>query len=222
MKLKNGDRLVMIGDSVTDMGRGPDGNGLSETAKNYGCGYPNVVAGLLGAIYPELTIRLTNVGNNGNRSRELKARWQHDVMDLKPDWLSILIGINDVWRQFDNPAIPEAHVLIDEYENTLRELVSKTKPILSGGLILMTPYYMEPNPQDWMRAKMDEYGAVCKKIAAEQGVYCVDLQAAFNKVLQYVHSSFIAWDRVHPNIYGATLIARELLKVLDFDFNHEP
>ena len=222
MKLKNGDRWVMIGDSVTDMGRGPDGNGLSETAKNFGVGYPNVVAGLLGAVYPELRIRITNVGNNGNRSCDLKARWQHDVMDLKPDWLSILIGINDVWRQYDNPACLQAHIHLPEYEATLRELVSKTKPILSGGLILMTPYYMEPNPQDWMRAKMDEYGAVCKKIAAEEGCYCVDLQAAFNDILRFYHSSFIAWDRVHPNIYGATMIARELLKVLDFDFNHQP
>ena len=221
MKLKNGDRWVMIGDSVTDMGRGPDGNGLSETAKNFGVGYPNVVAGLLGAVYPELRIRITNVGNNGNRSCDLKARWQHDVMDLKPDWLSILIGINDVWRQYDNPACLQAHIHLPEYEATLRELVSKTKPILSGGLILMTPYYMEPNPQDWMRAKMDEYGAVCKKIAAEEGCYCVDLQAAFNDILRFYHSSFIAWDRVHPNIYGATMIARELLKVLDFDFNHQ-
>ena len=222
MKLKNGDRWVMIGDSVTDMGRGADGNGLSETAKNFGVGYPNVVAGLLGAVYPELRIRITNVGNNGNRSCDLKARWQHDVMDLKPNWLSILIGINDVWRQYDNPTCLQAHIHLPEYEATLRELVSKTKPILSGGLILMTPYYMEPNPQDWMRAKMDEYGAVCKKIAAEEGCYCVDLQAAFNDILRFYHSSFIAWDRVHPNIYGATMIARELLKVLDFDFNHQP
>ncbi len=57
---------------------------------------------------------------------------------------------------------------------------------------------MEPNPQDWMRKRMDEYGAICKKLAAKHGCCLVDLQEVFNRYFEYRHSSYIAWDRVHP------------------------
>ena len=62
-----------------------------------------MVDALLGAVYPERMIRVINMGVSGNTTRDLKARWQTDVLDLKPDWLSIMIGANDVWRQYDSP-----------------------------------------------------------------------------------------------------------------------
>ena len=223
MKILDGQRLVFIGDSVTDMGRTRSGEEPSEGLfEPLGKGYPHVVSGLLNAFYPERLIRITNVGNSGNTSRDLKARWQRDVIDLKPDWLSVMIGINDVWRQFDTPQLPHLAVPPDEYESTLRELVGSTRPLLRGGLVLMTPYYLEPNKADAMRARMDVYGNICAKIARETGVIFVDLQAEFDKVLKYRHSAYIAWDRVHPNIYGATVIARAFLDAVGFDFNHRP
>ena len=223
MKLKKGDRLVFIGDSVTDRGRKRDNDAPSEGLfEPLGTGYPHVVSGLLNAVYPDEMVRITNVGNSGNNVRHLRDRWQKDVLDLNPDWLSIMIGINDVWRQFDVPQLPESHVLPDEYERILRELVVTTKPVLSGGLVLMTPYYLEPNKEDPMRKRMDEYGAICRKIAEDTGVIFVDLQEAFDKVLKYCHPNYIAWDRVHPNVYGATVIAKAFLKAIDFDYDHEP
>lgn len=223
MKLKAGQRLLFIGDSVTDRGRRRDtdtspSEGLFEPL---GTGYPHVVSGLLNAVYPDTLIRITNVGNSGNNVRNLRDRWQRDVLDLKPDWLSIMIGINDVWRQFDVPQMPERHVLPDEYESILGKLVADTKPLLSGGMVLMTPYYLEPNKQEPMRKRMDEYGEICRSIAQKNDVLFVDLQAAFDRVLKYCSPNYIAWDRVHPNVYGATVIAKEFLKVLDFDYNHE-
>lgn len=223
MKLKKDQRLLFIGDSVTDMGRtrgeaDAPSEGLFDPL---GKGYPHVVSGLLAACYPELNLRITNAGNSGNNIRNLKNRWQRDVLDRHPDWLSILIGINDVWRQFDLPQMPETHVPPDEYEKTLDSLVSQTVPLLSGGLILMTPYFIEPDKNDAMRTRMDEYGAACKRIAERRNVLFVDLQAAFDRMLRFRYSGFITWDRVHPNIYGATLIAREFLRIVDFDFEHE-
>lgn len=222
MKILDGQRLVFIGDSVTDMGRTRNGDAPSEGLfEPLGKGYPHVVSGLLNAFYPERLIRITNVGNSGNTVRNLKERWQRDVIDLKPDWLSIMIGINDVWRQFDVPQLPDPPVMPDEYRETLRDLVVRTKPLLAGGLVLMTPYFIEPNRSDLMRARMDEYGAICKEIAKETDVIFVDTQAEFDKILKYRYSAYITWDRVHPNIYGATVIARAFLKAVDFDFNHE-
>lgn len=222
MKLQNNQRLVFIGDSVTDMGRKRNTVEPSEGLFDpLGTGYPHVVSGLLNAVYPDVLVRITNTGISGNTVLDLKERWQRDVIDLKPDWLSIMIGINDVWRQFDTPQLPEKHVLPDVYEKTLRELVETTKPLLSGGLVLMTPYYIERDRSNAMRRRMDEYGDICRRIAADTGVIFVDTQAEFDKVLKYRDSNYIAWDRVHPNIYGATILAKAFLKAVEFDFDHE-
>lgn len=213
MKLEKNNKLVMIGDSVTDCERSrPIGEGLFGAL---GKGYVSIVDGLINATYPELQIRTVNVGTSGNTVLDLQARWQTDVIDLKPDWLSIMIGINDVWRHFDVPHQKERHVDIEAYEKTLRELVEQTRPLVKG-LVLMTPFYIEPNPQDAMRSKMDQYGAVVKQIAEETGSLFVDTQAAFEPVLQAYYPAYIAWDRVHPNNVGHTILAKAFLKAIDF------
>ncbi len=94
MKLQPRDKFVLIGDSVTDMSRArPAGQGLFNP---HGTGYPNVVQGLLTSVYPDYFINVVNMGVSGNTVRDLKARWETDVVALRPDWLSIMIGVNDV------------------------------------------------------------------------------------------------------------------------------
>jgi len=213
MKLEKNDKLVMIGDSITDCGRKqPVGEGLFEAI---GKGYVAQVDALLNTVYPELSLRVVNMGNSGNNVRDLKARWQRDVLDLRPDWLSIMIGINDVWRQYDQPLIKDSHVYMDEYERTLTELVKETRPLLKG-LVLMTPYYLEPNGGDAMRATMDQYGAVVKKLAQANDAIFVDTQAAFEKVLKYIYPATLGWDRVHPNLIGHMTLARAFLDAVGF------
>lgn len=218
MRLSPGSKLVMIGDSVTDCGRAqPVGEGLFEAL---GKGYVAQVDALLAATYPQLGVRVVNVGTSGNTVRDLAGRWQRDVLDLKPDWVSVMIGINDVWRQFDSPLRKEIHVLPDEYERTLRELAATTRPRVQG-LVMMTPFYIEPNPRDAMRARMDEYGAIVKRIAEEQDAMFVDTQAAFDAVLQGYYPAAIAWDRVHPNQIGHMVLARAFLNALGYSWQGE-
>ncbi|MEI7026162.1 SGNH/GDSL hydrolase family protein [Paenibacillus sp. y28] len=206
----------MIGDSITDCGRKkPEGEGRNDSL---GTGYVSLVDGFLQAVYPELHVRVMNKGLSGNNVRDLQARWQEDVLDLKPDWVSVLIGINDVWRQYDLPQIVERHVLIEEYEAKLRDLVVRTKPGVKG-LVLMTPFYIEPNPEDKMRAAMDRYGAVVKAIAEEQGTIFVDTQQAFEPVLEHIYPAALAWDRVHPNTTGHMTLARAFLNAIGFAWN---
>jgi lysophospholipase L1-like esterase len=212
MKIEANSKLVMIGDSITDCGRTqPVGEGLFNA---HGNGYVALVNSLLGAVYPERHIRVVNMGISGNTVRDLKARWQRDVLDLAPDWLSIMIGINDVWRQFDLPTQREIHVGLAEYEQTLDELVRLTQPRLRG-LVLLTPYFIEANPADAMRAKMDQYGAVVRQLAQKYRAICVDTQAAFNAALQHDHAAALAWDRVHPNTTGHMILARAFLQAVD-------
>ncbi len=215
MKIENGSKLVFIGDSVTDFERArPCGEGLFG---GIGKSYVGLVDALLKTTCPDSRIRVINMGVSGNTTRDLKDRWQNDVMDLHPDWLGILIGINDVWRQFDTPLMIEDHVGLEEYEQNLTGLIEQTLPTLKG-LILMTPYFMEPNRQDPMRARMDQYGAVVKRLAEKYGAVFVDLQSAFDNYFQYYHSASVNWDRIHPEIVGHMLIAREILKQLDYQW----
>ncbi len=215
MVFENMDRIVFTGDSVTDMERArPVGEGLFD---HVGRGYVRVIQNMLNVWYPEVLVRVSNTGTDGNTSRDLRARFQTDVVDLKPDWVSICIGINDVWRQFDSPAIPDDHVSPEEYEENLETMILSIKDDVKG-IFLLTPYYMEPNKADPMRARMDAYGAVCKKLAEKYGCRLVDLQAVFDDYFRYRHSSYIAWDRVHPNQVGATIIAKAFLEQCEFEF----
>lgn len=216
MKLEKGQKLLFIGDSITDCDRAkPKGEGLFGALGN---GYVSYVDGLLQSVYPELGIRVVNKGISGNTVRDLKKRWEEDVLQQEPDWLSIMIGINDVWRQYDTPFIKDHHVYINEYKETLERLIQISKPVVKG-LILMTPYYLESNEQDKMRQTMDQYGEVVKEIAKEYDCILVDTQAAFNEVLKELYSAALAWDRVHPNAAGHMVITRALLGSIGFDWN---
>ena len=217
MIFENYDRIVFAGDSVTDMDSSqPVGEGLFD---NLGHGYVRVIENRLSAWYPEKFLRVTNAGIGGDTSRDLLVRFQRDVVDLEPEWVSICIGINDVWRQFDTPAILGRQVQLDEYEANIEKMILALKENVKG-IFLMSPYYMEPNSEDWMRKRMDEYGEVCKRLSEKYGCIFIDLQHMFDVYFKYRHSCFIAWDRIHPNQIGATLIAREFLKYCDFDYAH--
>ncbi|MBQ2756245.1 MAG: SGNH/GDSL hydrolase family protein [Oscillospiraceae bacterium] len=217
MIFENYDRIVFAGDSVTDMGSAqPVGEGLFD---NCGHGYVRMIENLLASGYPELKIRVTNSGCNGHNSNMLLDRYERDVLNLNPDWVSICIGINDVWRQFDIPAIREAHISPEKYRENMENMILATKDKVKG-IFIITPYYIEPNREDPMRKRMDEYGAICRELAEKHGCIFVDFQTMFEKYCSVRHSSALAWDRVHPNEIGAMLMAREFLKHCDFDYNH--
>lgn len=216
MKLAKHQKLLFIGDSITDCERiKPVGEGLKEAL---GHGYVSIVDALLTSTYPELGIRVVNMGISGHTVRDLKERWKTDVIDQKPDWLVVMIGTNDVWRQFDSPLRVEEHVGELEYEDTLRQLVSNTKPLVKG-IVLMTPFFLEPLREDMMRRKMDQYGEIVKKVAQECDTLFVNTQEAFEPLLAEFHSSAIAWDRVHPNRTGHMVLARSFLNVIGFEWS---
>ncbi len=214
MLFQKNDTVLFIGDSISDYDRArPVGEGLFNA---WGHSYVACTGALLGCMYPELSLRVVNMGIGGNQVRDLKARWQTDVFDRKPDWVSVLIGINDVWRQFDCPQMPETHVSPEEFESTYDELIRETLPRVKG-MILMTPYFMETYKQDPMRARMDEYGAIVKKLASKYDLTLVDLQEGWDKLFKHMHSANIAWDRIHPNQTGCMYIAKQFLAAVGAD-----
>ncbi len=215
LRIAQGSRWVLIGDSITDAGRAKP---LGESPGGLGAGYVQTIDALLQAWYPARRIRLFNVGTSGHTVRDLAARWQTDVTDLRPDWLSVMIGANDVWRQFDRVTQPERAVLPEEYEKTYDALLAGTASSLKGGLILITPFFLELRTNDPMRARMDEYGAIVRKLASKHKAILVDSQAAFDVVLKDLPSAMINWDRVHLNHIGSAVLARAVLNAVGFQW----
>lgn len=221
MIFEKGDRILFAGDSVTDMGSNqPIGelNGLGNTT------YVTSMHCFLTSSYPELKLRLSNAGHSGATTRSYLINFDSDVLDpapkgYKPNWVSICLGINDVWSQFASPVLPDRHVLPDEYEANLEEMIRRIRENLDvKGIFIATPFMIESCKEDAMRKRMDEYGAICKKVAEKHGCILVDFQAAFDEFLKHYHSAIIALDRIHPNFLGAHILAKAFLKKCDFDF----
>lgn len=213
MIIHPGSKLLFIGDSITDWSRArPVGEALFDSL---GTGYVGLVNAHLNVTHAASRIRVVNMGVSANTVRDLEARWATDVEALAPDWLSVMIGVNDVWRQFDARLQTENHVLIDEYEATLERLIVRSRPRLKG-LVLMAPYFVEFNRADPMRAKIDDYGAVVRKLADRHGAVFADTQAAFDEVMAEIHPMGIATDRVHPTLTGHLIIARAFLKAVGY------
>ena len=214
MIFEKNDKILFMGDSISDYDRArPVGEGLGVA---WGRSYVADVGSLLTCMYPELHLRVVNMGVSGNQCRDMEARWQTDVTDQKPDWVSILIGINDVWRQFDQPEIKESHVSPEDFRACYERLIERTLPTVKG-MILMVPYIMEPNKADPMRARMDEYGQIVKELAEKYHCTFVDLQAGWDRLFRHMHPMNIAWDRIHPNQVGCMYIAKQFLAAVGFE-----
>jgi len=201
----------MIGDSITDCGRSwPVGEGI----RGLGEGYVALVANELAAACPDLRIRVLNMGISGDTARDLQRRWQQDVLALKTDWLSVMIGVNDAWRQFDSPFNTECQVYLDEYTSILQRLIASTLPSLSG-LVLMTPFFVESDRRNPMRVKVEAYADVVRRLAREHQTVLVDTQAAFDELMVSRRPAELAWDRVHPTPAGHRALARAFMRALE-------
>jgi len=213
MKIASHSRLVFIGDSVTDCGRArPVGEGPGGALGN---GYVAEVDAMLRMRGPKSVLRIANLGTNGDTILELEARWPSDVLAQNPDWLSVLIGINDVWRQFDGLGQPGNLVTPELFERTYDRLLSQTRPKLKG-LVLMAPYYVEPLRTEPMRRRMDEYREIVKRLAPKHDAIYIDTQEAFDQVLAHCSFTDLAPDRVHPTAYGHKFLARVFLNAVGF------
>lgn len=208
MIFEQGQRIVFIGDSITDCGR-------RDIYAPYGHGYMSLVQAFVTARYPELGLSWENRGVAGDTVRHLKARWEEDAIALKPDWLSVKIGINDVWRKYGehkDEAVPK-----DEYEATLRELLQSAVDITRCKLIIAEPYVIEKNADEPQLRDTKELALVARRLAEEFGAINVRTQEAFDAVLASTESTDWAVDRIHPNLPGHAVIAQAFLRAIGFD-----
>ncbi|GAB3841198.1 SGNH/GDSL hydrolase family protein [Dactylosporangium cerinum] len=198
-------RIVFIGDSITDCGR-------RDVRAPYGDGYMNLVRALVTARFPATPLTWVNRGVGGDTVRDLAARWERDAVGERPDWLFVMIGINDVWRAFAGQ--PDQAVPLDEYEATLRTLLRRAVDATGCRLVLADPYLIEPDRADPQRAESDRYAAVVAGLASELGAPHVTTQRAFDDVLAVSPPTLWADDRVHPDLPGHAVIADAFLRVI--------
>ena len=209
-KIKAGDRIVFIGDSITDAGR-RDTNG-----RPFGLGYMRLWRALLRIRQAErsTTLQIFNRGVGGNTIRNLQHRWQTDCLDLNPDHLLVKIGINDINRTLSNGADP---VTVEDYQNILRHLLEQVRqqnPKCS--ITLITPFYLSrcANPVNYRKKVLDAlplYIAVVNKVAKEFDAAVVDLQTCFQAHLDHRSPAHFGKhngvDVVHPSEGGALIMA---------------
>lgn len=204
-----GKLILFQGDSVTDCGRtacdDPDGN--------LGTGYPYFITARLWADRLGEEIRSVNRGISGNRVVDLYARWKKDALNLNPDVLSILIGVNDTWHEF----LLQNGVEVPRYIEFYRKLIEWTRETLPKcKLVLCEPFVLETGfvTPEWV-SEIDQRRAAVHSLANEYGTMFVPLQrilsAAANKTGD---PAKILGDGVHPTPLGHQLIADAWLKVV--------
>ncbi|GAA2574527.1 SGNH/GDSL hydrolase family protein [Winogradskya consettensis] len=200
-----GQRIVFIGDSITDCDR-------RGAAAPYGDGYVDLVRSFVTARQPELGLTWVNRGVGGDTVRDLAARWEVDAIGTAPDWLSVMIGINDIWHAFGSH--PDRAVPIDEYAKTLRDLLRTAVDRTGCRLIVAEPYIIEPDRGEPQRAETDRYCVVVREIAAEFDAVAIRTQDAFDEVLRSTAARDWAEDRIHPNRPGHAVIAEAYFSAL--------
>lgn len=211
MIFRSGQRIVFVGDSITDRGR-------RERVVPYGDGYVSLLRSFIIASHPELDLTWFNRGIAGDTVRFLQARWEQDVLELQPDWLSVFIGINDVWHGLRDR--PQDAVPIDEFEATLRDLLRRAVDVTGCRLVLAEPYVVEPDRDDQQRALTDQYGLVVRKLADEFGAVNVRTQEAFDRVLVSTKPQDWSHDRIHVNLPGHAVIAQAFLDAFGWRLPH--
>ncbi len=193
-------RILFQGDSITDgnRGRNADPNHI------LGHGYAFIVAAKHGAAFAAMNLDFMNRGVSGNTVRELQKRWQKETLELKPDVLSILIGVND-----------QGHgVPLDEYERTYEELITQARaanPALR--LVLCEPFTLPVGKRkegyDAWRAGIQARQDVVAKLASKHDAALVRFQQLFEAACNLAPADHWIWDGVHPTYSGHQLMADE-------------
>ncbi|MGI6264756.1 MAG: SGNH/GDSL hydrolase family protein [Acutalibacteraceae bacterium] len=190
-------RILFQGDSITDAGRD------RQDPHHLGGGYPKFAAERLQERFADRQIEFLNLGISGNRTCDLVGRWQSDCIVLQPDVVSIMIGVNDTWRAFDQ----NDPTTVEQYEANYRTILTQIREHTHAKILMLEPYLLDcdPNKVTW-RADLDPKIHACRRLALEFADVFIPtdgLLAAASVEKEPLHWS---GDGVHPNENGARLI----------------
>jgi lysophospholipase L1-like esterase len=197
--------ILFQGDSITDAGRTREQIFIPNTQPALGNGYAWLAASQLLVDRPDDKLTIFNRGISGNKVFQLAERWQTDALALKPDVLSILIGVNDIWHKLNGKYDGTAEV----YEKDYHALVRRTKEALPDvSLVICEPFVLRCGAVNstWF-PEFDAYRAAAKRAADEAGAVFVPFQDMFDRAAKLAPPERWAKDGVHPTADGAALMA---------------
>lgn len=205
VKLKAGDRIVFLGDSITQAGAGPNG-------------YVTMIRQELDKRHADLKIEVIGAGISGNKVPDLQGRVAKDVIAKKPTLVVIYIGINDVWH---GEADPTRGTMPDRFESGLKEVIGKCRDA-GATVVLCTPTVIgeKLDGANSLDKKLDQYSEISRKVAKELKLPLCDLRVAFIEHIQAnnkdnADKGVLTSDRVHLNQAGNKFVAETMLKVID-------
>jgi acyl-CoA thioesterase-1 len=209
--IQPGQTVLFTGDSITDCGRRAE-------FRPFGAGYVRMAIDLINARHPDNGCRFINTGIGGNIARDLFDRWTDDVIRHKPDWLSIMIGINDLHRRLGGePGFYDAA----GYEEIYRKILDRAAAETDAKLIILTPFYMsqaQPGEANGWRGRVMEaipaYLDAAQRVAADYKARLVDTHAMFQEQLTHHRADAFGDEPVHPNATGHLMIAHAWLQAM--------
>jgi lysophospholipase L1-like esterase len=210
--VKNNSIILFQGDSITDAGRGRGAANQPNNQKAMGNGYAWLAGSQLLIDRPSDHLKIFNRGISGHKVPQLADRWQNDCIDLKPDILSILIGVNDIWHKLNGTydGTPET------YESGYLALVERTlKALPDVKLVICEPFVLRCGAvkDNWF-PDFDSFRASAKKVAETFHATFVPFQTMFDEAARLAPPEHWAKDGVHPSAFGASLMAHHWLKAV--------
>ena len=211
--ISKGDTILFQGDSITDSDRSRNPNRL--LGNPLGNGYVSIIVKELRAKKTAHNLNFLNRGISGDTITDLNERWETDCLELKPDVLSILIGVNDIWHTIQGTY----NGTIEKYERGYRTLLERTKEALPEvKLVICEPFALhcdkvKRNLDKWF-PEFEGYLAAARKMANEFKAVFVPFQTIFDNAVKDAKPEYFSEDGIHPTKAGAALMAKEWLKTV--------
>ncbi len=211
VKLKENAVILFQGDSITDAGRKREDETTPNKQSMLGNGYAMFASAHLLADNGEKKLQIYNRGISGNKVYQLRERWEKDCMEIKPDILSILIGVNDYWHKKSGKYDGD----LGKYDADYRDLIAYTKMHLpETKIVICEPFIIAGGKaldETW-ESEFSGYRTVAKQISKDYKTVFVPFQKVFNEALKKAPVEYWGQDGVHPSMAGAQLMAEAWIK----------
>lgn len=201
LEIQHGQTLVCLGDSITQADPG----------------YVSLLAALIAAKYPDRAIHVVNAGIGGHKAPDMRARLRQDVIAHRPDWVTINVGINDVWHGLDGGG---NGVSVDVYERDVEQMVETLQAEAAAQIVLVTPTVIGEDPEEPANKALGHYVATMEQIARRRGTRLAPAHADFLLTLRAGQAAApdfkMTTDGVHLNPIGNARLALTILETLGF------
>jgi len=212
VRLQKDYTVLFQGDSITDAGRNKQNEGFNN-ASSLGSGYAMIAGAALLEKYAPLNLKIYNRGISGNKVFQLADRWDKDCIDLKPDVLSILIGVNDIWHTLNG----NYNGTLEKYRSDYIALLERTSKALPNVKLIICEPFAVPGIKavdDKWYPELYGHPQAAREIADRFGALFVPFQKIFDEGIKRAPGSYWTGDGVHPSLAGAQLMAAAWLKFI--------